>query len=90
MGKKEKLKDKLDQLPKNFTWDEFVSLLNHYGFVMLNARGGGSGRKFFNKKHNRILQFHEPHPENTMKKYILKETKVVLEEIDANEKSNEI
>lgn len=81
MGRKEKLKAKLDTLPKNFTWDELVSLMSQYGFKLLNAKRG-SGRKFYNPEKDRLAIFHEPHPENTLKRYVLEEVKQLLDEID--------
>lgn len=81
MGRKEKLKAKLDALPKNFTWDELVSLMSQYGFKLLNAKRG-SGRKFYNSEKERLAIFHEPHPENTLKRYVLEEVKQLLDEID--------
>lgn len=80
MGRKEKLKSKLDALPKNFTWDELVTLMNQYGFKLLKARRG-SGRKFHNEESGRLVIFHEPHPENTLKRYVLEEVKQLLDEI---------
>lgn len=84
MGRKEKLKSKLDGLPKNFTWDELVTLMSQYGFKLLNAKRG-SGRKFYNKDIDRLAIFHEPHPENTLKRYVLEEVKQLLEEVDDHE-----
>ncbi|VGD69670.1 type II toxin-antitoxin system HicA family toxin [Klebsiella pneumoniae] len=84
MGRKEKLKAKLDTLPKNFTWDELVSLMSLYGFKVFNAKRG-SGRKFYNEEKDKLAIFHEPHPEKTLKKYVLSEVKTMLDEIDENE-----
>ncbi|HBL5507378.1 TPA: type II toxin-antitoxin system HicA family toxin [Enterobacter hormaechei] len=84
MGRKEKLKTKLDGLPKNFTWDELVTLMSQYGFRLLNAKRG-SGRKFYNQTIDRLAIFHEPHPENTLKRYVLEEVKQLLEEIEDHE-----
>ncbi|NIE98498.1 type II toxin-antitoxin system HicA family toxin [Pantoea sp. Acro-805] len=84
MARKEKLKAKLDILPKNFTWEELVTLMSQYGFRVLNAKRG-SGRKFYNEKLDRIAIFHEPHPENTLKRYVLEEVKQLLDEIDDHE-----
>lgn len=84
MGRKEKLKAKLDTLPKNFTWDELVALMSHFGFKLLNAKRG-SGRKFYSEDKDRLVMFHEPHPENTMKRYVLAEVKQLLDEIENDE-----
>jgi len=80
VSRKEKLKAKLDSLPKNFTWDELVSLMGLYEFQLLKAKRG-SGRKFYNKTLDRLVAFHEPHPDNTMKRYVLVEVKLLLDGI---------
>ncbi|WP_046336492.1 type II toxin-antitoxin system HicA family toxin [Xenorhabdus bovienii] len=79
MGKYEKLKARLDSIPKDFTWDELVSILGRYGFEAIN--GSGSRRKFHNKQLNRTVSFHKPHPSNIVKSYILREVKCLLDEI---------
>ncbi|HAG2284142.1 TPA: type II toxin-antitoxin system HicA family toxin [Salmonella enterica] len=84
MSRKEKSKARLDTLPKDFTWDELVSLMNQYGFCIINA-SRGSGRKFYNKERDKLAIFHEPHPEKTLKKYVLNDVKTLLDEIDENE-----
>ena len=84
MGKREKLKTRLDSFPKNFTWDELVSLLNYYGFEQFNAKRG-SGRKFYNSNTGTLISCHEPHPDNIVKKYVLEDVKHKLDEIDINE-----
>ena len=82
MSKKEKLRERLGLLPKDFTWDELVILLEQYGFEMLT--GSGSRRKFTNRD-GRLVAFHRPHPGNIVKGYVLKEVKNLLDEIDSYE-----
>jgi len=72
-------------MPKDFTWDELVSLLSFYGFKKLN--GAGSGRKFVNSE-NRLFICHEPHPGNIVKGYILKDLKALIEELDQAEQKD--
>lgn len=80
MSKKEKLRARLDSLPKDFTWDELVTLMNYYDFRMLN--GKGSRRKFYNESINRIVSYHEPHPSSIVKKYVLIDVKALLDELE--------
>ncbi|MHA0917142.1 type II toxin-antitoxin system HicA family toxin [Kosakonia cowanii] len=80
MGRKEKLKARLDSLPKDFTWDELVTLMSLNGFRILH--GKGSRRKFFNEKVNRVVSLHEPHPSSIVKKYVLTEVKTLLDELE--------
>lgn len=82
MSRKDKLRARLDCLPKDFTWDELVTLLGHYGFRVIN--GSGSKRKFVNDD-KRIVAFHCPHPGSIVKGYVLEEAKSLLDELDSND-----
>ncbi|MGB5360405.1 type II toxin-antitoxin system HicA family toxin [Eudoraea sp.] len=79
MSKIEKLIERFKTVPKNFTWDELVKVLSHYGYQELSKKGktGGSRRKFVNKQKD-IINLHKPHPGNIIKQYAIKQ---VLEKI---------
>lgn len=79
MSKIEKLIERFKTVPKNFTWDELVKVLSHYGYQELSKKGktGGSRRKFVNKQKD-IINLHKPHPGNIVKQYAIKQ---VLEKI---------
>ncbi|MEX0437427.1 type II toxin-antitoxin system HicA family toxin [Providencia rettgeri] len=79
MGRKEKLRLRLNSIPKDFTWDELVSLLKQNGFEVIN--GSGSRYKFFHREQNKLLSYHKPHPSNIVKEYVLKEVISTLDEI---------
>jgi len=69
MGKTEKLVERLKSRPKDFTWDEMLKVLKHYGFEqMTQGKTGGSRRKFVNKD-KQIISLHEPHPQKVLKLY---------------------
>jgi predicted RNA binding protein YcfA (HicA-like mRNA interferase family) len=70
MAKIEKLIARLLSYPKNFTWDELVNILSHFGYYEL--RGGGSRRKFVNAEKD-IISLHKPHPGNILKQYQMKD-----------------
>lgn len=70
MSKKDKLIDRLLKKPKDFTFDEMKSLLSYFGYE-LKQGGTGSGIKFINKESNEMINFHKPHPNGTLKRYIL-------------------
>ena len=74
MGKVEKLIKKLKSKPKGFTWDELKKVLAHYGYKEVKKKGktGGSRRKFVNDSAD-IISLHEPHPEKTIKTYVVKQ-----------------
>ena len=69
MSKTEKQLERLLSLPKDFTWEELVSLLRHFNFEMQNA--DGSKRKFVHKSKRTSFSIHKPHPKNIMKRYAI-------------------
>lgn len=71
MSKKAKLIQKLTSEPKGFTWAEATSLMRACGFILLNARGGGSGRMFRHEVTGQKVRLHEPHPQNTLLPYMV-------------------
>lgn len=78
MGRKEKLRERFQTIPADFTWKELCSLLNGLGYEMLT--GSGSRRKFYKKSTDDLISLHEPHPGSIVKKYALKEVRTHLEE----------
>lgn len=69
-----KLINRLKSKPKDFTWNELKKVLGYYGYKETTQRGksGGSRRKFVNSN-NDIINLHEPHPEKTIKIYVIKQ-----------------
>jgi hypothetical protein len=67
MSRHEKLLKRLASRPRDFTWEELVTLMTGLSFTLEKA--GGSGRKFVNVKSKAVLFIHEPHPDNTLKAY---------------------
>lgn len=63
--------------PKDFTWGELASLLNSYGYQLKN--GKGSRRRFIDGEKNKI-SLHEPHPDKTLKAYMIDIVIKALEE----------
>ncbi len=71
MGRKEKLLAKLQQRPKNFTWDELSSLLKLLGYEERKAgKTGGSRRRFVHPTAPSIT-LHKPHPGRIVKMYLV-------------------
>ena len=78
MSKLEKLKQRLRELPKDFTYDELVSLLIALGYELDNkGKTSGSRVKFI--KGDTPIILHKPHPGNIMKTYALKQVIDILE-----------
>lgn len=72
MSKKEKLIKRLLQRPKDFSFDEMVVLLSYFGYK-LKQGNAGSGIKFIKDNSNEVINFHKPHPNGILKKYILEQ-----------------
>ena len=70
MGKKEKLIERLLKKPKDFTFEEMVTLLSCFGYE-LKKGGTGSGVKFVKAGSNEVINFHRPHPNGVLKSYII-------------------
>ena len=70
MSKKDKLIDRLLKKPKDFTFDEMESLLSYFGYE-LKQGGAGSGVKFIKDGTNEVINFHKPHPDGILKRYVL-------------------
>lgn len=74
MGTKEKLITRFKQQPKDFTYDELFRLFKIYGFE-INTKGSTSGSRveFRNEELNISYGAHKPHPNNTIKGYVMKQ-----------------
>lgn len=79
MSKKDKLLSRLKNKPKDFTYDELVQLLIYFGYKEDNVgKTSGSAVRFISPETKHIIRIHKPHPENTLKMYVIK---YVLEEL---------
>ena len=71
MGQKEKLLKRLLTMPRDFEFEEMVSLLGHCGYKLYNnGKMSGSSVRFANENGD-VIRFHKPHPNNLLKRYIL-------------------
>lgn len=79
--KKEKLLQRLLSRPKDFMFDEVVTLLSSYGFTQQNkGKTSGSRVEFVNGEHS--IQLHKPYPTGEMKNYQLKQIIELLKELN--------
>ncbi|MBF0319767.1 MAG: type II toxin-antitoxin system HicA family toxin [Nitrospirae bacterium] len=70
MGKIDKLINRFLSKPKDFTFDELVILLRHYGYdKALCGKTGGSRAAFKNVITKHVLRLHKPHPGQILKPY---------------------
>ncbi|MDX5429061.1 MAG: type II toxin-antitoxin system HicA family toxin [Bacteroidota bacterium] len=68
MSKIEKLIDRLQSKPRDFTWSELKRVLKYFGYV--ERKGKGSRRKFIHQDGTTII-LHEPHPKPVLKIYMI-------------------
>ena len=79
MSKRDKLLDRLKEVPKNFTFDEARALLESCGYVMSNSgKTSGSRVKFYLGK--KVFAMHKPHPRKELLEYQVKELIAELKE----------
>jgi predicted RNA binding protein YcfA (HicA-like mRNA interferase family) len=71
MSRKNKLLARLKERPKDLSWDEACLLMKQCGFELRNRKG--SGRMFVHTTTRQKVRLHEPHPERTLKPYMLAE-----------------
>lgn len=72
MAKIEKLVERLLSYPTDFTWEEFVKVLGHFGYWELKGGKTSGSRRKFGDGTNDIIRLHKPHPGNILKRYALK------------------
>lgn len=80
MAKIQKQVARLLSKPSDFTWDELIIVLSHFGYKeLVKGKTGGSRRKFADEtKH--IISLHKPHPKEILKRYQVENVVQVLKE----------
>lgn len=74
MVAKDKLKERFKRLPKDFTFEETVSLLESLGYHKHNkGKTSGSRIRFKNEVTSMYIDIHRPHPGSIMKEWMMKE-----------------
>lgn len=80
MTRKEKLIKRFLSRPKDFTWEELVSLLSGLGFEEVSTgKTGGSRRRFLNEA-GVIITLHKPHPQNVLRRYQIEQIIQILQD----------
>lgn len=74
MTKKDKLIERFLSLPKDFTYQELVVLLRHFGYKESNkGKTSGSRVSFIHPDTEALIITHKPHPGNILKTYVVKQ-----------------
>lgn len=73
MGSKDKLVERFKKRPKDFTYEETVSLLAYFCYRE-HTKGSTSGSRvrFKNEATGAYIDIHRPHPESIMKEWMVK------------------
>lgn len=69
MGKREKLIERFKRLPKDFTFEEMLTLMSIYGY---KGATSGSRVRFRNVLNGAYVDIHRPHPGSIMKAWMMK------------------
>lgn len=73
MGAKEKLIERFKKLPKDFTFEESLSLLGYFGYIRHNKGATpGSRIRFKNEETGQYIDIHRPHLGSIMKAWMMK------------------
>ena len=74
MNRKEKLIKRFRTLPRDFTFEEVVTLFQGCGFTLENKGStSGSRVRFYNETDQNAYIMHKPHPSNIIKGYIMRD-----------------
>lgn len=69
MSKKEKLIARLLSKPKDFTFEELITLLGCFDFKQVNLGKTSGSRVAFSNGEGEYIRLHKPHPRNILKAY---------------------
>ena len=74
---------RLQGSPKDFTWDEATTLMKACGFKLF--KNSGSARWWVHETTKQKVRLHEPHPQNTLLPYMVRELLEALKQAGAIE-----
>lgn len=78
----DKLKQRIKNRPKDFTYSEAKTLLSHLGFEeSTKGKTSGSRVKFFRPDDLSVIMLHKPHPGDVMKPGAVRDLVNHLEEM---------
>ena len=78
MGRKEKLVQRFLRLPKDFTFEETVTLLGYLGYSVHNKGATSGSRVRFVNEDGSFIDLHRPHPGSIMKEWMMKKIYLYL------------
>lgn len=68
MSTKKKLQERLQRIPppKDFRWDDLVTVMDNLGFDLDQSGGGSHGHFVFREDADRVIDIYRPHPDGIM------------------------
>ncbi len=78
MGQKDKLLQRFLRLPKDFTFEETVTLLGYLEYSIHNKGATSGSRIRFVNASGEFIDLHRPHPGSIMKEWMMKKIYVHL------------
>ena len=73
MGTREKLIERFESLPSDFTFDELERMLGFFGYRRSNKGRTSGSRVIFRNEKGFLIMLHKPHPDNIVKGYAMKQ-----------------
>lgn len=71
MSKKQKLRDRFNKRPspKDFRWEELLTMMRGYGFSWDQSGGGSHGHFVFNEDKDKVIDISKTHPNGILLQY---------------------
>ena len=76
MSKIKKTLAKIQTKPTDFTWNDLVRIMLHFGYQQIE--GSGSRVKFYHSEKDSLLSIHKPHNPKTLRPYQIENTIALL------------
>jgi hypothetical protein len=86
MSKKDKLINRFLTYPKDFTYNELITLLSYFGYYENNKGKTSGSRVTFINNCKHVIMLHKPHQKNHLKTY---QIKLIIEELKKEGHLNE-
>lgn len=80
MSKRHKRFERFLTVPKDFRWDEFVTVMENLGFDLDQSGGGSHGHFILRADPDKVIAIYRPHPNGIMYPVQIKETMKKLKE----------
>lgn len=88
MSKREKLLARLRSRPKDFTWDDLVAVMKHHDCTV--EKGKGARRRFIHRNSGKHISWHQPHPGNVVRDYVVEQAIGFIDELDEDDVDDDL